>query len=492
MDPLINKPVIELKGISYLYEESTEPALQEISLSICRGEWVTIAGPSRSGKTTLCGLLCGMLQSWPGGVMQGSMLINDQDMAASTASDLAGQVGIVFQDPETGLIQEYVEDELAFGPENLRFSTMQIEQNILDALAAIVMPEARSLRTDELSGGQKQRISIASVLTMQPQILILDDATANLDAASAERLMDTLHQLHHRGHTIIMTSSRLEPNCPADRIMLLNEGRLIAEGTWAELSSRHHDLLMGLGCLPNSEPISRSPISFIQQEPILQVQQLGYSYRSVLTHAEQPVLKSVNLELYPGDILAVLGPNGSGKTTFGKLLAGLLPAPKNSIWIRGSDLTQYTAAELAQTVGYLFQNPEHQFVADTVIEECIFGLHMRNGIQPPGKKASAQLTEQFIALGDSWLSKFGLAEYRNLNPFHLSAADKQLLNLASVLILEPDLIILDEPTAGLSYTSTDLLMSYCLDYASQGKAIVMITHDSYVTEGWATKEIMLE
>jgi energy-coupling factor transporter ATP-binding protein EcfA2 len=480
---MTDKVVIELCDVSYTYEKRTEPAIREISFSVKQGEWISIVGPGGSGKTTLCGLLCGILQSYPGGLLQGKLQIDGQDMSEATAGHLAGIVGAAFQDPDTGLIQEYVEDELAFGPENLLFTHDDIEKRIHDSLMAVNLPEARMRRTDELSGGQKQRISIASVLAMNPKIFIFDDASANLDAPAAEKLITTMRKLHQQGHTLISATSRLDNAATADRVIILEEGRLIAEGIRTELTSNYRDKLVHLGCLPDEEANSIIPIEKDQKtpslNPLLQVKQLCFGYPSKQKKENKTILKDVNVELYKNDILAVTGPNGSGKTTFGKLLIGLLPPPKNSIWIQGSDVTGYSNHEIAQTVGYVFQNPEHQFVTDTVWDECIFGLRMRND------------SKSYDTLGKEWLRRFGLYASRSLNPYQLSSADKQLLNLASVLILQPDLIILDEPTAGLDYANTDLFMSYCTDYASQGKAVVLITHDTYATRRWSTKELAM-
>lgn len=478
-----DKMAIELHNVSYTFKDEIEPAIQDINFAVQQGEWVSIVGPGGSGKTTLCELLCGALQYWPGGLFQGKIQVGGHDMSEVAAGRLAEVVGVVFQDPDSGLIHEYVEDELAFGPENLFVAPDEIEKRIQESLLSVDFPEARQLRTSELSGGQKQRISIASVLTLCPKIFIFDNVSANLDASAAKKLVATLRKLHDQGHTLITASSRMDDACSSDRVIILEKGRLIVDGSRARLNSDYNDILTHLGCVPCTNEVKYTAKleepSLIKSEPLLQVKQLSFEYPTRHLKENKFVLNNVHINLYKNDILAVMGPNGSGKTTFGKLLVGLLPPPQSSIWIHGRDVTACSVQEMASTVGYLFQNPEHQFVTDTVWDECVFGL-----IQTGQKSASHSLGEQI-------LRRFGLYAYRDLSPYRLSAADKQLLNLASTLILQPDLVILDEPTAGLDYAKTDLFMSHCANYAHQGKAVLFITHDTYAAHRWSNIKLFL-
>lgn len=485
-----NTSLIRLSGINYTYEANDDPAIQDISFSVKQGEWLWIVGPGGSGKTTICELICGILQSRSEGLLQGEILIAGLDMSSGTAERLAGQVGVIFQDPETALIHEYVEDELAFAPENLCVAADEIEKRMEQTLTDMDIQKIRHHQIDILSGGQKQRVSIASVLTMKPKILVLDEPTANLDNPSAKKLMSILIELHHKGHTIITLSSRINEHCDPDRLIILNQGQMSADITYRELSPQHKELLTQLGCWLNKKDcstgaeIEESDLNTsISACPILQVCNLSFGYHQnklKLKDDNKNVLHEINLELYEGDFLALLGPNGSGKTTFGKLLSGILSPPKGSIFIREQDVTDFTYKQLAQTVGYVFQNPDHQFVADTVMEECIFGL-----------KGAQHDADMGWLEGEKILKKFGLYHQRSRNPHQLSISEKRLLNLASVLVLQPDIIVLDEPTAGLDYISANRLISYCADYTKQGKIAVMITHDVQTIHKWSTKELVL-
>jgi energy-coupling factor transport system ATP-binding protein len=394
----------------------------------------------------------------------------------------------VFQDPESCLIQELVEDELAFAPENLGVAPLDIEERLEEAVRYLAIPDILSRRTDELSGGQQQRVAVASILTMRPRIWLLDDPIASLDAPSAASLWTTLRELHQQGHTICCFSSRLPLDDPgADRLLILEQGQLTADGPYAEVRKDEEDKLILEGCLPKvtdrGHRVMAATASLRDREaPLVQVQGLSFGYG-----AGRSVLHNVHCAIHPGEMIAVTGSNGSGKTTFGKLLAGVLPAPPQSILIAGRPATDLTERERAQTIGYAFQNPEHQFIAPTVMEECVFGLMMEAGLDP-GFDSRSILPASILAQGEEWLHRFGLAAKQSLPPQQLSVAEKQRLNLASILIARPSVLILDEPTAGLDYHSAERLMGAYADYAAQGHAVLIISHDLAIVRRYASQE----
>lgn len=503
---------MELSNIHYKYSKDSNLALENISFTVRSGEWISVVGPSNAGKSTMCGILCGVLQSWPGGKLSGHYKLAGQEMTFRSAIDFAGKVGVVFQDPQTSIVQDIVEDEIAFGPENMCVSPAEIESRIKQVLSDVDLTHCRKWSTHMLSGGQMQRVNIAAMLAMMPQIIILDDAAASLDDVAARRLLQTLIHLHRKGHTIITLSSRYNVEEPSDRVLVLHQGSIIADVEKGKLGQRHKKLFSDLGILPNAikeerlvadiklldKPLSSKKdqtISYTSTDtrsPLLQITGLNYAYSSERMSARRQVLNNLSLTVNRGDFIAVTGPNGSGKTTLGKLIVGLLkPADPTTISFDGQPYSKWKSDELVCKIGYVFQIPEHQFVADTVLEEAVYNLHMKNR-QHHHKRKQLQLMKQRLHIAETWLKQFGLYERRDRSPYQLGAAEKRLLTLVSILITEPDLIVLDEPTSGLDYASTEKLMTYCVEYAAKGKAVVMITHDQQIASRYVNRTLKLE
>ena len=479
--------IVRMQNVSFSYDSQQAPALSGIDLTINQGEWLSILGPSGSGKSTLCGLLSGLLQRMPGSSIQGSIELFGLDCRSSRLTKEAlGRVGLVFQDPDSGLIQSHVEDELSFAPENLRVDPDQIKRRIEQALQAVGLERDMKLRkTEQLSGGQKQRVAIASILTMNPALLILDEAAVHLDQVGTHLLYETIQALHRSGHSIVTTSSRWEEEASPDRVIVLDSGRIAACGTPASVRSEHKERLVKLG-IERKHVLTSSAFSLAQsakkhghmtavkdesypsEDVVLNVQGLHYAYK----HSEKPILRNVNFQLKDRSFLAVLGSNGAGKTTLGRLLAGLLPYEIGEIDIRGRKLRSMSVKEQAQKVGYIFQNPDHQFVADTVWSECEFGTDDHHKIK-------------------FWLEQFDLTGSMQQNPLQLNLFQKRKLNLLTTILTEPDLIVLDEPTAGLNVIEAGLLVKHCSDYADRGHAVVMITHDFQAIQTEATHALWL-
>jgi len=478
---------IEADNVTYTYDSGSPPALRDIHLRIRRGEWIWVAGPSGAGKSTLLGLLSGLLLQEDGpGRKTGSVKVE-------------GRAGIVFQDPEAGIVQLYVEDELAFGPENLCVAPAEIDRRVDDALMNVDLPEWRHRRTDELSGGQKQRIAIASMLTIEPDVLLLDEATASLDGQSSERLMAVLRKLHGQGKTIVFASTRLQMDAvsAADRLIVLDQGMISADGDAQGIMENRRSALEQLGCIIVD---TQSALSFQEAvhddvepsaAPLLEVCGLTYGYHPKGSRKStdiRTVLNDIHLSLKSGDFLALLGPNGTGKTTLGKLLAGVLTPPKGCIYVGGEDIRRDLDRGMPGKVGYVFQNPEHQFVADTVLEECILGLKMKRGLHIWQPTPTDLKDEGKRLLREAGFALEGLAD---AHPFQLPAGAKRMLSIVSAIVTEPDVLVLDEPTAGLDYRSAVAVMAMCASYAKRGKAVVMITHDAELARGWANRTYQL-
>jgi len=477
-------PILTLEDVSFVYDGAGTPAVRGVTLAVGEGERLAVVGPGGSGKSTFCRLVRGALTASAAagdGRLGGRIRLRGADAsvpggAAYTALEAAGRIGAVTQDPETGLAMDVVEDEIAFGPENLCVPASELDARVDASLAAVgLTPALRPARTSELSGGQQQRVAIAAALAMEPALLVLDDAAANLDAPGAALLRETLRGLHRRGATLVETSPRWDGAADADRVAVLDGGRLLAVGAPADVLAAHGDALRRLGLLPGATGPTPAPSA--PGAALLEARELRYAYPG----AAAPVLRDVSAEVRAGDVVALVGPNGSGKTTFGKLVAGLLPSPPQALRLRGKPLAAYRLQELSRTVGYVFQRPERQFVADTALEEVAFGLRAARGARAPHPDD----TERAVAC----LERFGLGDRRDAHPRALPVAEQRLLNLAAALILAPAFVVLDEPTAGLDYAAADRLLAHVADFAARGGAALVITHDDYVVRRWTTRTL---
>ncbi|MCR8641108.1 energy-coupling factor ABC transporter ATP-binding protein [Paenibacillus sp. N1-5-1-14] len=512
-DASINAPMIELRDVSFTFEGETEPTLHQLDLKLHAGEWINIVGANGSGKTTLSHMLHPILQAQLLGALHGRILFQENEASSLSKEKSATYVGIVLQSADVTFVQEIVEHELAFGPENMRISTIEISDRIDEVLRQVGMEGARYRRIDELSGGQKQRIAIASMLMMQPKVLVLDDVTASLDADATKQLVETLHDLHQAGHTIVTTSSRLEDRVieHASRLIVIDDGEIVEDGSVNDVLTCKRELLIRSGCMLEDASIQylkledqstiMNRILFndinnldnleMEQHPLLKVEGLSYCYpskgvKSETQSTESYVFNDINLMINPHDLIAIMGANGSGKTTLGKILGGLIRPKRGMIFTKNNDLATMPIHEITRVVGYIFQDPEHQFVTDRVIEECIFGLKMRLGLQPWDASPP-----ELLAQGEAMLKRVGLWEHREKYPYTLSSGEKRLLSMASIMILEPAILVLDEPTAGQDYKQAGRLIALCDAYRKEGKAVLMITHDHQMVRKWGMRVLNL-
>lgn len=500
---------IELRNLSYTYPGQSVPALNKVSFTLTKGDWLWVLGSSGAGKSTLVRIMSGLQHMWENGTCEGKLRFNGQDITDETWHLLRGQIGAVFEDAESGLILEIVEDELAFAPENLGIAQDEIHHRVHDAAKQMKITELLPRHNHTLSGGQQQRVAIASMLTMQPSVWLLDDAAANLDEPAAETLLTLLRDLQKQGHIIVFCSSRWVAYEADDSMLLLEAGRCIANFRASDIATHQTNIVSQLlrhGCIPDASSVTHlqnaSHLNLTAQTPmkcdqmqnnkplsqenmVLQTHKLNFSY------GEVQVLHHIDLSLSVGNIIMVTGNNGAGKSTLGKIIAGLLPCRKGMLFITGQDTTAMSAQERAQKIGYGFQQPEHQFIAPTVLEECVYGLLIQQGSDLP-RSGVVALPEHIRQIGMEMLNRFELADKHLLDPHQLSASDKRLLVLAALLITKPRLLILDEPTAGLDYKKAARLMNVVNEYVKQNdSAAVIITHDIYTVSKIATCELRL-
>lgn len=487
------KIAVSLKNFGYRYDDQAEPALHGLTLDIAVGEHVAIVGASGSGKSTLCQLLHGGLSRSGEGERTGELTVYGMDPDTADLATVATTVGVVLQDPDAQLVQGIVEDEIAFGPENLRVPPTEIAQRIAAALEAVGLASERGSFVRRLSGGQRQRTAIAAVLALEAPLVVFDDAAAQLDPSAVCDFVELCRRLHAAGRTVVTASGRIDDGArAAQRIIVLKGGTVQLQGPPETLLREHGAQLAALGLLPfpagrgdmPREPgVNPGSAADRAGQPLLEVKGLTFTYPG----SQRAALKGVSLALAPGERAVLLGENGSGKTTLGKLLMGLLPAPKGCMRWEGQDMAKLPIHQLATGIGYVFQQPEHQFAAATVWEECLYSVRAKLGLRT-GEPVPAAYVERAQRL----LAAARLEHRLDASPFLLSGGEKRLLSVAAQFILPKKLYILDEPTAGTDYEGASILLRMCTEQSAEGAAFLVITHDMQVAESFASDVLCME
>lgn len=494
-------PILALHNFSYAYPTHSPTAqpvwvLDGVDLTVQAGEFVAIMGPTGVGKTTLCLALNGIVPHSTGGTIGGEVWINGRNSRHHPVAELAQTVGLVFQEPETQLFNMTVEAELAFGLETLGLPPAEMAQRIDWALGLVGMGDFRHRSPFELSGGQKQRVAIAAILAMKPPVLVLDEPTANLDPIGKREVFAAVETLRQQeGMTIIMVSHESEQIAAfADRVVVLDKGKVAVDAPaatiftpptrlrqiglsvpqlseLAECLNRRHatqfhftQLDEATQALSNWTFAARgaaTPPHPTPHTPRLTLESLSYAYNS-----NQAALNNIDLTLAAGEFVALIGQNGSGKTTLVKHLNGLLRPTQGRVLLNGGDIATTPVAELARTVGYVFQNPDHMIFSATVREEVAAGP--RNLVLP-----EAEIHERTAAA----LAQFGLLAYADTQPALLGFGLRRKVSIAAVVAMQTAVLILDEPTSGLDQRSTDELMAILTQLNQQGRTIILITHD---------------
>ena len=503
--------LIKIEDFTFYYSGAPRPALEEINLEIRDGEFVLVTGPSGGGKSSLCRAVNGLIPHFYGGKVAGRIEVQGRDTLKHPPKELATTVGMVFQDPENQLVATDVEREIAFGLENLAFPRDLIARRIEEALDTLGIADLRHRQLYELSGGEKQKVAIASVLALHPRVLMLDEPTSELDPHSAEEVLAITKRLNDElGITIILIEHRLDRVIEyADRLIVLNGGRVVADGKTREvLSSNYQDLeAIGLGIPPvirlahelksRGFNIDKMPLTVQEgramlsrvlpqayahlprpkakqnNKPVIEMEKLWHIYPEGNT-----ALQDISLQIDEGELVAIMGRNASGKTTLVKHLNGLLKPSRGTVAVGGIDTKETTTAELARRVGFVFQNPNDHLLADTVAEEIAFTLK-NLGCKDTGSRLSQTL------------DIFKLAEHQSQYPRSLSGGQKQRVALASVVAIQPRILILDEPTRGMEYRLKHELMDFLREYAGRGNTVILVTHDVETVAEYADRVVLL-
>ncbi|HTW88371.1 MAG TPA: energy-coupling factor transporter ATPase [Candidatus Binataceae bacterium] len=508
-------PAISVEELSFTYHGSDRRALSGISFVQARGEAIGIIGASGVGKSTLAKCLNRIIPEFEGGEFRGVVRIEGRPLDGTRVSEVAGTVGMVFQDFESQLFSTNVAHEVAFAMEQIGMSREEMNLRIGPALEAVGLAGFEARDPTTLSGGEKQRLAIAAVLALGPDLIVMDEPTTDLDPEGKAEVFALIRELRARGLSLLIIEHETDELRACDRLMLMRDGEIIADAPPAALLTRlnlleecgvhppelnhvlaavgiaqhapdvdHAEaLLRGLfphlprnvGSPPPSASLRQAAAPESAERPLVEIEDLSFSYPN-----GPRVIDSVSLSIRPGEFIAVIGQNGSGKTTLAKQIVGLLKPGVGRVLIEGRDRTPLMPAATAQQVGYVFQNPDHQIFAATVEDEVAFGP--RNfGLAPEAiELRSAEV-----------LSAVNLEGARDSDPFLLGKGERQRLAVASVLALRPRLLILDEPTTGLDYGEQRRMMKLVTELNGAGIAIAIITHTPWLVAAYARRVVLM-
>ena len=483
---------ISFNQFTFQYDAQAEATLKDISFDIAKGEKVLILGPSGSGKSTLAQCLNGIIPNIHKGQAQGQVRIDGQDIFKQSIYDKSQLVSTVLQDPDGQFIGLTVAEDLAFALENDCANQSEMKDKVALWAERLDLTSLLNHRPQDLSGGQKQRVSLAGVLIDESPILLFDEPLANLDPKSGQETIDLIDKIHKEvGATTIIIEHRLEDVLyrPVDRILLVNDGTLLFNGSPDELLSS--TLLLGNGIreplyvtvlrqlgfdtrsaqnLSQLDALDLSDLALPDRvlkdkrdsssDSILKVEGLSVSY------GDNPaIIEDLSFSLKKGERLAIVGKNGAGKSTLAKALCGFVPS-QGKLTYEGQDISQDSIAERSERIGFVLQNPNQMISQTMIFDEVALGLRLR-GIE------EAEVEERVHEV----LKTCGLYSFRKWPISALSFGQKKRVTIASILVLKPEIIILDEPTAGQDYKTYTDIMTFLDSLQKQGHTIVMITHD---------------
>ena len=479
------KVPVRLAHVTLRYGDSV--ALDDVTLEVCRGERVCVLGANGSGKSTLASVICGLLAPDEGDVeLAGHAVCTGGVPDLAAYRDARRQLGLVFQNPDDQIVTSVVADDVAFGPENLGVPRAQISVRVARELRRVAMEKYAHADPSRLSGGQRQRVCIAGALAMEPAVLVLDEPSSLLDVRGRAAIMRVMGRLAAAGATLVHVTHFMDEALAADRVVVMQHGHVALEGTPNEVfAAKNAQVIEALGLempfearlavalrqagaaggaiaapgAPSDEkPAACAPAA----EPLaILARDLGFSYGP-----DAQALDGVSLEVPARATTAIVGQTGSGKSTLLRLLCGLEAADAGSLTVCGINAaTKRGRRQVRRAVGYVMQHPERQLFAQTVAEDVAFG--------PRNQGLSAAEVERRVAHA---LDLVGLADRRDASPFELSGGQQRLAAIAGVLAMEPELLVLDEPTAGLDPRGRARLRALMADLAAHGVTLLQVTH----------------
>jgi len=488
--------LIQVEHLKYRYPHTKKLALDDVSFSIEQGEFIGVIGGNGSGKSTLSQALVGLVPQFYIGAYGGKVLIDGMDASTTPIAKLCQKAGLVFQNPFNQLSgsKDTVYEEIGFGLQNLGIEREEMHRRIKEAMELLDISQYRDRNPFDLSGGQMQRAALASILVMKPEIIILDEPTSQLDPMGSEEVFRAVEQLTQSGITVIMIEHKMEKIAAyCNRVMLLNDGKLVDFDTPERIFAR--DDLLELGVKPpvtvevckalkiqhadGTYPVTpkqvipykqlmkerlqiakEEPVEIEKQQEYFQLMDVSFSY-----HTEVPIIEKLNCVL-DGRTTAIVGQNGAGKTTTVKLLKGLLKPISGTIWYQRENLSEKTVAMLAGRIGYVFQNPDDQIFKYNVLDEVMFGP-LNIGMSRKEAKEHALKAMEIV----------GLRGIEAVNPYDLDLSRRKLVAIASVLAMDTDVVILDEPTIAQDEHGKSVIRKVIAKLRASGKCVIAILHD---------------
>ena len=502
----MKEAMIELKDFSFQYKAQSEPTLKNLNLSIYKGEKVLIVGPSGSGKSTIGQCLNGIIPNIYKGTSSGQFLIQGKEAFDLSIYEKSHLVSTVLQDTDGQFIGLSVAEDLAFALENDMVDLESMKSRVHTWAERLDLSKLLDHRPQDLSGGQKQRVSLAGVLIDESPILLFDEPLANLDPKSGQDIIDLIDQIHEeQGTTTIIIEHRLEDvlNRPIDRVILINQGQVLFNGQpddllrttlLAENGIREplylttlRQLGQDISKLPHLDKVEKLPLGDVsvdiptphfekgaEAETILELGHLNFAYRE-----GQPILKDLSLTIPKGQRLAIVGKNGAGKSTLAKAICGFIQT-EGTYFSKGEDIKGDSVKERAERVGYVLQNPNQMISTNMIFDEVALGLRLRN---VPEAQIESRVHQA--------LKTCGLYEFRKWPISALSYGQKKRVTIASILVLGPDVLVLDEPTAGQDQRNYTEIMDFLDELHQKGHTIVMITHDMQLMLDYSDRAVVV-
>jgi energy-coupling factor transport system ATP-binding protein len=508
----MSKTILEFKNFSFKYRSQAQPTLHNINLSIREGEKILIVGPSGSGKSTLGLCINGLIPHSYEGEITGELLMHAEDATKHNIFTRSKMVGTVLQDPDGQFIGLTVDEDIAFSLENDCAELDSMKQRVKDVAKLVEMDDHLSYSLHYLSGGQKQRVALGGVMVDDVDLLLFDEPLANLDPATGKYAIELIDRIHKETNkTIVMIEHRIEDvlHRDVDRIIVVDNGRIVSDSSPAELLSSnileetnlreplYVRALKYAGCnvTPAMNPVHFSTLSIEGCEqklknwyhstasqadvqpsaPLLELQNISFQY-----HNGKNIFDDLSLTISKGEMVSIVGKNGAGKSTLTKIICGFEHAQSGRILFDGREITNDTIKERSLRIGMVMQNPNHMISKHMIYDEVALGLVVR-GVPEDIIKERVEKT----------LKICGLYPYRNWPISALSFGQKKRVTIASILVLNPEMIILDEPTAGQDFKHYTEIMEFLVELNKQGITIVMITHDMHLMLEYTPRTIVI-